>query len=535
MLNPTNNSIRDIELKKNECLKEMSLAKDRILKELSGVDKITLTRLRQVLDDYNNIDYNVNNKVNTIETFTKELNKRSEENVKKFEDSLNIINMLSDFVTPELFGARGDGVTNDSLAFKKAFNLGKTVLLTKKYYIDVLEHDGDINIIGNNTSIIGTLKVNGSLKISDCNLIQNSDSNYLLYVNGNLFIDNCKLTCDFKIKESCISIVNSNYSVIHKCECRNNKGRMGISIQSSDNVSVENCWIENIGSSGIQIFDICKNIKIDNNTLINCNYYIEGIPGEPGLEASDGCISTYGDTTFTGTTSSENISITNNRIINEEVKEGIIGVTSIRINGVKNGLVENNYIVNSYFVGILVANRTHEVDNVIYEVHNENVIVKNNTVNSIGENASIFVYSGNNIKIIDNHCTNYCNTDFEFEVLRIGNMVLTPQNVYISGNTLIAENGINCRAILIYAGSKCIIKDNYCKCGRGIRSSAEKLWVLNNVIHNQHHNFIVQVHQGSLYMKDNIYSFKGVTGSIVIDENVNVVYNDNNFSDNLMN
>ena len=92
MLNPTTDSIRNIELKKLECLKEMSLAKDRILKELSGVDKITLTRLRQVLDDYNTIDYNVNSKISSIETSTKELNKKSEENVKKFSDNIKKIN-----------------------------------------------------------------------------------------------------------------------------------------------------------------------------------------------------------------------------------------------------------------------------------------------------------------------------------------------------------------------------------------------------------------------------------------------------------
>lgn len=53
--------------KKIEILKELDCAKHRILKELSGVDKITLTRLRQILDDYNQIEYDLTQRFTAFE------------------------------------------------------------------------------------------------------------------------------------------------------------------------------------------------------------------------------------------------------------------------------------------------------------------------------------------------------------------------------------------------------------------------------------------------------------------------------------
>ena len=58
---------RVMQAKKREILCEMEQTKERILRELSGVDKMTMTRLRQVLDDYNKIEYMITTKINAIE------------------------------------------------------------------------------------------------------------------------------------------------------------------------------------------------------------------------------------------------------------------------------------------------------------------------------------------------------------------------------------------------------------------------------------------------------------------------------------
>lgn len=61
------------------------------------------------------------------------------------------------FVTPEAFGAIGDGVADDKIAFTDAINTGKKILALNTYYIsDAIELDNDasIKIDGFNTGII---------------------------------------------------------------------------------------------------------------------------------------------------------------------------------------------------------------------------------------------------------------------------------------------------------------------------------------------------------------------------------------------
>lgn len=75
-------------------------------------------------------------------------------------DENRTVNIENVYVTPEEFGAIGDGTTNDSSAFNaciaKANETGKYVLLSEKTYLigDTLMDNADTNIIGVNTVII---------------------------------------------------------------------------------------------------------------------------------------------------------------------------------------------------------------------------------------------------------------------------------------------------------------------------------------------------------------------------------------------
>lgn len=64
---------RLMQKKKREILTELEEAKIRILQELSGVDKITLTRLRSLIAKYDDIEFNVNNKVENMETLVESI------------------------------------------------------------------------------------------------------------------------------------------------------------------------------------------------------------------------------------------------------------------------------------------------------------------------------------------------------------------------------------------------------------------------------------------------------------------------------
>lgn len=75
-------------------------------------------------------------------------------------DENHAVNIENVYVTPEEFGAIGNGTTNDSSAFNaciaKANETGKYVLLSNKTYLigDTLMDNADTNIIGVNTVII---------------------------------------------------------------------------------------------------------------------------------------------------------------------------------------------------------------------------------------------------------------------------------------------------------------------------------------------------------------------------------------------
>lgn len=81
-------------------------------------------------------------------------------NVTILPDENRTVNIENVYVTPEEFGAVGDGTANDSSAFNaciaKANETGKYVLLSNKTYLigNTLMDNSDINIIGINTTII---------------------------------------------------------------------------------------------------------------------------------------------------------------------------------------------------------------------------------------------------------------------------------------------------------------------------------------------------------------------------------------------
>lgn len=61
------------------------------------------------------------------------------------------------FVTPEMFGAAGDGSTNDTAAMQEAVDSAYVVLLTGSYLIDTVNVTDDVYILGEGGQIIPTL------------------------------------------------------------------------------------------------------------------------------------------------------------------------------------------------------------------------------------------------------------------------------------------------------------------------------------------------------------------------------------------
>lgn len=128
----------------------------------------------------------------------------------KFSESLRL-KTIKDYVTPEMFGAVGDGVTDDVDALDDAVASGKVILLTKQYFIS-----RPINIISN-TRIYGDkiskrydepedttfIKTDGSAFFhSDSNITNLQMFDFSLYNDSsspNTVFDERLYRCDFRV------------------------------------------------------------------------------------------------------------------------------------------------------------------------------------------------------------------------------------------------------------------------------------------------------------------------------------------------
>lgn len=96
----------------------------------------------------------------------------------------NEITLLSNYVTPEMFGAMGDGISDDSNAFESAIKSKMPILADKKYKISHIDIDNDIYILGKGTIVIDT-NTDGSNKY-----VFYSNSNINIYIEGITFDGN---------------------------------------------------------------------------------------------------------------------------------------------------------------------------------------------------------------------------------------------------------------------------------------------------------------------------------------------------------
>lgn len=167
------------------------------------------------------------------------------------------------YITPESFGAVGDGIVDDTKAFKELLEYTKyndcTVLLTGNYAVD------SINL------------PDGSRVISQGGIIRkiprNETSYHLVTLNENCLIDGLVMTGDRESNSTdgqwgcCVYIAGKN-SVIKNCTMFDPHGD-GIYIHS-DNAIVDNCIISNAFRNGISVTD-GDNFTIRNTKIFNVN------------------------------------------------------------------------------------------------------------------------------------------------------------------------------------------------------------------------------------------------------------------------
>lgn len=160
------------------------------------------------------------------------------------------------FITPESYGAAGDGVTNDANAIYRAIyeNPGKTILFSKHYRIN---SSINIDLSGNNLDIMFT----DNAKISSNYVITSFPAQYyklqgiLRFSNGNSVIVRGLNLESYNTGLSYFSglIIENANQVILDCVSSKYAGYVGISLHTIGNLLVQNCIADSNLYAGLMV------------------------------------------------------------------------------------------------------------------------------------------------------------------------------------------------------------------------------------------------------------------------------------------
>lgn len=180
----------------------------------------------------------------------------------------NLVTGTLGFVTPQMFGAKGDGVTDDTQAIQNAINSGYNVFFPKSTY-----KCGSINITGNNLIVDG----------GNSTLLFGIQTGFILSTSAHdVAICNINSICEFEKDSEAegnihigieSGITNEQFVVynIYVYNCNFIGGVGGISAASTKNITIENCTFDDfvyLASQGTWGYGVllssCIDVKIQN-------------------------------------------------------------------------------------------------------------------------------------------------------------------------------------------------------------------------------------------------------------------------------
>lgn len=400
--------------------------------------------------------------------------------------------ILTPYVTPEMFGAVGDGITDDKEPLRIAIANYPIIIGSKTYYIggeypfsdlDSKTLDGgsyvfsdfkftdcvnlkiqNVKFIESNKTI--TLTNCENVIISDCNFSSNNDyasPRFVeIYGGKNIHVEKNNINnVQYGVIARPYSTPTNGLYVID-CKIANTKNYSfpaGVNIAEAYNTIIKGNIITGVKAAdtygyGIYTGDQEQNdpdkIIIDSNFIDNCNRGIRfhqitnvKIVNNIIINCASVVIETMGDTsTATGETITKNIYISGNTFDN-----------FMQISYNTQDIIITDNIFERGAVTALNYGITLQGD---VNTRPTNVSIESNMIKN-PQRAGIFINFGRNVKIIDNTIIN-ANTSSEGTVYARGGIAL-----YIADNTLISNNKVqsNLTALLINANSqKAIYTDN---------------------------------------------------------------------------
>lgn len=401
---------------------------------ITQLEQNFITLYNYVKDYFDNLDVQdeINNKIDELIT-TGEFN-----------------SFLSRIYTPEMFGAKGDGVTDDTEAIQKALafnnvNISKNYLITENLVLH-----SNLKVFGGGT-ITKKSEFNDSYlnhSIFSCTNSNNIDINNIVLISNSLAISvhGCS-----NVNITNLIINSEKYSILISDSEKN----------ESNGITISNIKLENdvtiISSDGIHINGGCSNIYVTN---------VSGTSGDDfiALNAIEGIRKTikniiidnikcsgYAGVRLYGQLNCviENVSI-NNSYINSENGirlTNIVGFTEINLNAPTfNNIVFSNCIVDSL------------IRNVFLSYINGSVTFNNCTfVTSVNPNVGLFNSSINSSLIFDSCVFNTNSTSFIQDCV----VATPPENCNTYINITINSCDIK-KTLLCFGTNKKTININNC-------------------------------------------------------------------------
>lgn len=368
-----------------------------------------------------------------------------------------ILNGTLNFLTPEMFGAVGDGSTDDSNAFTSMISYAETnnisiiLLNEKEYYLGSgININTNLSIYGNNSTLLNTpLNIANGDIVLDGITFKNMRGNAIICIGGNLSVNNCyfeeigiRPTIDVTYQGCGIYVNNDNIKLsVLNSKFNHTYGHGSIMLVSSGYINIENNIFINPNYRAIILYDRTK--LVSGNIL---NNHIEGCGKYNQTGSGVGCNGIY-------SLSGYNVKCNNNFILNVaengiegnylSVCDNYIDGTGVLPNSNPTPSTEGIYIYSSNNITIVsnnyITNNPSPSINIYTSASYSNIIFKDNILNPNNENVhSISINSESNLEnihIINNMCTsgiflrysNFINSSYVGDLTKLTNN--RPNNV----------------------------------------------------------------------------------------------------------